>query len=168
MGNVPGNRRCVQFNQSRGGIFPKSWSSFATKKHLTTKMADDAVEAPSPAPDIKKCVIHFPTVNNVVLKEFSAITWSKALAAAEILKYTEGEKCKIATGFLVDVATTTATSASDSVNDNVNVLTTTPAVHARFHRNCYQKFTDQRKLVQAQRKRHKTEFEGEFLSLCLQ
>eukprot|EP00057_Strongylocentrotus_purpuratus_P028770 XP_011683244.1 PREDICTED: uncharacterized protein LOC105447183 [Strongylocentrotus purpuratus] len=121
-------------------------------------MADDAVEAPSPAPGIKKCVIHFPTVNNVVLKEFSAITWSKALAAAEILKYTEGEKCKIATGFLVDVATTTASDNVD-LNDNVNVLTATPPVHARFHRNCYQKFTDKRRLVQAQRKRHKTEFE---------
>ena len=77
-------------------------------------------------------------------------------------------KCK---DFLADVPRIEPYTATTSAYDNV--LTTTPS-HARFHRQCYQKFTDKRKLEQAQRKRKilrdsdKTEFEGEFLSLCLQ
>ncbi|KAG1686078.1 Protein phosphatase 1H [Nymphon striatum] len=85
-------------------------------------------------------------------------TWSKALASAEIMKNSDGEKCKIATDLLA----------------NANVLIATPPSHARFHRQCCQKFTDKRKLEQAQRKRKipqdsdKTKSEDEFQPLCLQ
>ncbi len=104
--------------------------------------ADAGAESASEATK-KRCIIHFSVVDELELKEFSGVTWPKALASAEIWRYSEGEKARIAVEFLTFAASSPSTSSG----------TQTIPTEACFHRQCYQKFTCKRRLGQVERKR---------------
>ena len=119
---------------------------------MTTKMADDAGSPCVETSEENPCFIHFPTVTDVELKPFSDKAWNTTLQYADIWKNYDIDRAQITRNFIQRVTRASAQSSDTACTSTSNTQLCKPS-DARFHRKCYQKFTDKVKAKLCEKKR---------------